>query len=192
MEEAKIYRWWRKAAIALCSAGMLICLNPSRASSAEKVIFTYGGLTQSIPLEELQNFADTGEISPALDTLLAHGQQNPFVIRWILRQQFPADTKLTSDLFNTAPGEYVLSQTSSVVSSKSKRANVKALRGALVTSARDNNLVSLMELLANYPTKDVYVNGKILARLRGNFNQFIEETSQYIKYVKTPLNISQD
>jgi hypothetical protein len=181
MKEATVPRWFRRAAIALITAGMAIALAPNQASSSEKIIFTYGGLTQSIPLEELQDFTDTGEVSPSLDTLLSHGKQNPFFIRWILRQEFPADNKLIANLLNTVPGEYILSQTGTVVSSKAERANVKALRGALVASAKDNNLVSLIELLENYPTKDVYVNGKILARLRGNLDQFIEETSQYIK-----------
>lgn len=181
MAEAKISRWFRQVAIAICSAAMAIALNPPLASSSEQVIFTYGGLTQSVSLEELQNFADTGEVSPALDTLLKHGKQNPFIMRWILKQEFPADTKLISDLFNTAPGEYILSQTSNVVSAKTERANVKALRGALISSASDNNRVSLMELLANYPTPDVYVNGKLLARVRGSFNQLVEETSRYIR-----------
>ena len=91
-------------------------------------------------------------------------------MRWILRQEFPANTKIISDLLNTTPGEYILSQTGNIVGSKAERANVKALRGALVKSASDNNLVSLMELLTNYPTEDVYVNGKILAQMRGNLN----------------------
>jgi hypothetical protein len=183
---SRVSRWFRQTAIAFIGAGMVISLTPSRASSAEKVIFTYGGLTQSIPLEELQDFADTGKVSPALNTVLKHKQQNPFVMRWILNQEIPANNKLISDLLNTAPGEYVLSQTGSVVSSNTKKADVTALRGALVTSASDNQLVSLMELLENYPTQDVYLNGKILARLWGDLNQFVEGTSQYIK---VPLNL---
>jgi Alpha/beta hydrolase of unknown function (DUF1400) len=181
MSKSTLFKWFRQTAIAFISAGIAISLTPSRASSSETVIFTYGGLTQSIPIGELQDFADTGEVSPALDTLLKHGKQNPFVIRWILKQEFPANNKLIADLLNTASGEYILSQTENVVSSKTERANVTALRGALIASASDNNLVSLLELLENYPTQDVYVNGKILARLQENFAQFVEGTSQYIK-----------
>lgn len=185
MRELIVSRWLRQTAIALIGAGMVISLTPSRASSAEKVIFTYGGLTQSIPLEELQDFADTGKVSPALNTVLKHEQQNPFVMRWILNQNFPANNKLISDLLNTVPGEYVLSQTGSVVSSNTEKADVTALRGTLITSASDNQLVSLIELLENYPTQDVYLNGKILARLWGDLNHFVEGTSQYINI---PLN----
>ena len=176
-------------AIASFTAGIAIFLSPKQALSSERIVFTYGGFTQSVSLEELQNFADTGETSNSVETLLDYGDQNPFLMRWILRQEFPANTKIVSDLLNTPPGEYVLSQTSNVVGSRAERANVTALRGALVKSASDNNLVSLMELLDNYPTEEVYVNGKILAQMRGNLNQFVEETSRYIKI---PLNLAQN
>jgi len=160
--------WWRQIAIALWSAGMTVAFNPSRAEGSEQVIFTYGGWTQSVSLEELQAFAATGEASPGLKTVLKSGKQNPFIVRWILKQEFPADAKFVWDLLNTAPGEYILSQTGNVVGTKTEKANVKALRGALVASASDNSLISLIEILENYPTQDVYVNGKILLKLRQN------------------------
>ncbi|MEO1692398.1 MAG: alpha/beta hydrolase [Cyanobacteria bacterium J06631_6] len=172
---------WQEIAIALCSAGMVVALHPSQAVASERIIFTYGGLTQAVSLEELETFAATGETSPALKTVLKSSRQNPFLIRWILKQEFPANTKFIADLLNTAPGEYVLSQTGNAIGTKTEAANVKALRGALVASASDNNLVSLMEILENYPTQDVYVNGKILIKLRQNVSQLVKETSQYLK-----------
>lgn len=181
-----ICKWFRETGIFMLAASLAISLNPQRAIAAEKIIFNYGATSQSVSLSELQTFANTGEISSSLDFLLKFSKQNPFTIRWILTQEFPANTKLIYDLLNTAPGEYVLSQTSHVVTSKSERANVQALRGALVASASDNNLISLIELLENYPTQEVYVNGKILAKARSNLNQFIEETN---KYIQIPLNL---
>lgn len=181
MREAKISKWFRKTSIVIAIAGMIIYLNPNRAKASEEIIFTYGGATQSVSLSELQTFAATGEMSPSLNFLLNFSKQNPGMIRWILRQEFPADTKLVYDLLNTSPGEYVLSQSSNVVGSKSERANVKALRGALVASASNDNVISLIELLENYPTPRVYVNGKLLAQMRSNLNQFVEETSKYIQ-----------
>ena len=149
-----------------------------QASASEKVIFKYSGATQSISLEELQTFAQTGEISSGLDFLLKFGKQNPFMIRWILTQKFPANTKLIYDLLNTAPGEYVLSQTGNIVSAKTEEANITALRGALVASASDDNLISLMELIEEYPTKEVYVDGRILAKAQRDLGNFISEINK--------------
>ena len=176
-----IGRWFQTAGIAALFAGIAVALTPSRAIASEEVIFTYGGATQSVSLGELQTFAQTGETGAALDFLLGFGNQNPLMIRWIMKQEFPANTKLIYDLLNTAPGEYVLSQTSTVLGSKSERANVQALRGALVKSASNDNVISLIELLENYPTQQVFVDGKILAKARENLSQFVEETSRYIQ-----------
>ena len=181
MKKTRIGKWLRQTGIAAIVTGMAIFLSSNRVDAASEIIFTYGGATQSVALSELQDFADTGEISPSLDFLLNFSRQNPFLMRWILRQEFPANTKLIYDLLNTAPGEYVLSQTSSVVSSKSQRANVKALRGALVSSASNDDVISLIELLENYPTQQVYVDGKILAKVGQNLSQFVEETNKYIR-----------
>ena len=173
MEETRIGRWFRNTGLAVFLAGIAISLTPHQAQAAEEIIFTYGGATQTVELEELQAFADTGEISPSLDFLLTFSNQNPFVIRWLLNQKFPANTELVYDLLNTAPGEYVLAQTSQVVGSRSERANIKALRGALVSSASNDNIISLIELLEKYPTRKVYVDGKLLAKAHKNLGQLI-------------------
>ena len=178
---SKITKWFHRFKIAISIAGMTVALSPSRAFASEEVIFTYGGVTQSVALEELQDFAQTGERSPAVNFLLNSSKQNPFLMRWILKQEFPANIKLISDLLNTAPGECALSQTSSIVSTKSQRADVTALRGALISAASDDDSISLIELLESYPTQQVYINGRILARVRQNLGQFIQETDRYIE-----------
>ena len=167
----------KKGIIMLFASSALLFLVP-KAIASEKVIFKYSGATQSVSLEELQTFANTGEISPSLEFLLNFGKQNPFMVRWILTQQFPANTKLIYDLLNTAPGEFALSQTGQVVSAKSERANVKALRGALIASASDDNLISLIELLEKYPTEEVYVDGKVLSQVQRDLAGFINETNK--------------
>lgn len=185
MPGTTIFRWFWETAILVFVATVAISLTSKQVLASEEIIFKYGAATQSVSLEELQTFATTGETSSSLNFLLEFGQQNPSIIRWILRQQFPADTKLIYDLLNTAPGEYVLTQSSNVVGTKSERANIQALRGALVTSASNDNVVSLLELLENYPTEQVYVDGKILAKASRNLNHFIDETN---KYIKIPLS----
>lgn len=185
MLATNILRWFRGTGIVMFVAGMAITINPEQVRASEEIIFKYSAATQSVSLTELQTFADTGEMSSSLDFLLKFSKQNPQLIRWILRQQFPADTKLIYDLLNTAPGEYVLTQTGNVVGSKSERANIQALRGALVASSSDDNVISLIELLENYPTKKVYVDSKILSKASRNLAKFIEESN---KYIKIPLS----
>ncbi len=188
MPDKKIPRWLWETGISLFAATLTISLTPKGTLAAEKITFTYGIASQSIAIEELDTFAETGEISPTLNFLLNHSKQNPLMIRWLLTQEFPGDIKLIYDFLNTAPGEYVLAQTSNIVNSDSERANVKALRGALIAAASDDNQISLLELLHHYPTKRVYVNGKSLSKVRRNLWNFIEQIS---KSLQLPLGFLQ-
>ncbi|MEL6439766.1 MAG: alpha/beta hydrolase [Cyanobacteria bacterium J06621_8] len=166
----KIRQWFQNTGVAVFLAGIAISLTPHQAKAASEIVFTYGGAAQSVNLEELQTFANTGETSPALEFLLSFGNQDPSVIRWLLNQQVTADTRFVYEFFNTTAGEYVLAQTSNIVGTRTERANVKALRGALIASASNDNAISLIELLENYPTQKVYVNGKMLAEARNHLN----------------------
>ena len=182
MPRDKISRWFRETGIAISIAGATIILGSNRVLASQEVVFTYGGATQSVAIEELQTFVETGQTSSSIDFLLSLSNQKPSLMRSILKQKLAADTILVSDLLNTVPGEYLLSQTGNVVGSKSRRANVTALRGSLIRAASDDGLVSLIEVLEHYPTKQVYVNGKMLAKVQNNINQFINKT----EYIKIP------
>ena len=162
-------------------ASATIALGSNRVLASEEVIFTYGGATQSVAIEELQTFVETGETSSSINFLLSVSNQKPSLMRQILKHELPANFELVSYLLNTVPGEYVLSQTGNVVGSKSQRANVTALRGSLIRSANDDGLVSLIEVLEHYPTEQVYVNGKTLTKVLNNINQFVNKTEKYIK-----------
>lgn len=188
MPDKKIPRWLWETGISLFAATLTISLAPNKALAAEKITFTYGIASQSIAIEELDDFAATGEISSTLDFLLNYSKQNPLMIRWLLTQKFPADINLIYDLLNTAPGEYVLAQTSNIINSDSERANVKALRGALIAAASDDNQISLLELLHQYPTKQVYVDSKSLSKVHRNLWNFIEQIS---KSIQLPLGFLQ-
>ena len=169
--------------------------NTSSVLAAEEIIFTYGVASQSVAIEDLENFANTGEMSPSLEFLFDFSQQDPRVARYILNQELPAETTLITNLLNSTPGEFFLGGTSQIVHSKSKRANVQALRGSIVQSASDDNKVSLLEILQNYPTQQVYVDGKMLSKTVENVNDFIKIQDKYdnfkvpIKYLKELIDI---
>ena len=134
--------------------------------AAEKVTFTYGLVSQSVSLEELETFAATGAISPSIAFLLKFSTQKPEVVRWLLTQEFPTNTVILSQLLNSLGGEYALTQSSNVVHSSASQGNIQALRGALIISSSDDQRVSLLEVWRNYPTKQVYIDGKALGKIR--------------------------
>jgi hypothetical protein len=160
-----------------------------RVTAAEEIIFSSGAATQSVAIEELEEFAATGKIAPSLKFLFKVSDRDPKTMRQLLTQSFPADTALVAKLLNSESGEYVLSQTSRVIGTKSDRANIQALRGALITSVSNDRQASLLEILQNYPTQKVYVDGRMLGSAAKNINSLISEAE---KYIEMPLTLVQD
>ncbi len=176
----KISQWLSEASMVVFAISLTFSIVPSRVLAAQKVTFQYGVASHSVSIQELEDFVATGETTPAIDFLIRTSEQNPETVRWMLVQKFPVDNQLVNNLLNTPPGEYFLTQTSDVVNSRSENANVRALRGALVTSASDDGYVSFLELLQNYPTQQVYVDAKKLAKTRRNIITSLEEVQNYI------------
>ncbi len=153
-----------KSASVWLGIGLITVMNVPMAVAAEEVIFYYGVASQSVSVKELENFAREGKKSPSLKFLFAFSRQNPQLVRHFLNQEFPMEAIWLANLLNSTPGTFALKETGKIIHPKSKSANVQALRGALIQSASDDNRVSLLEFLQNYPTQQVYVDGKVFAK----------------------------
>lgn len=141
----------------LTGLGLLFIQRPVAAS--ETVVFNYSFFQETIPVEELATFAETGEISPSLRFLLDRSQQEPEQFRQTLTQEVTVDPVLLYRVLNTIPGELALGQISQIIRTPTNRANVPSLRSALVGSALPDEQITLLEVLENYPTAEVYVEG---------------------------------
>ncbi|MBD1931026.1 alpha/beta hydrolase [Funiculus sociatus] len=141
-------------------AGVWLFATP--ADAAESVVLKYSILRESISVPELTTFVETGELSPALRAYLAMAGKNPEELRKVLTQEIKVNALFLDKVLNNPLGEIALTQVSDVIHTGSG-ANVQALRGALMSSALPNNKITLIEVLQNYPTPEVHVEGDRLA-----------------------------
>lgn len=176
----KISQLLSEASIIVFATSLTISVVPHKVLAAEIVTFERGMASHSVSIQELENFVATGETTPAIDFMIKSSEQNPETVRWILAQQFPVNNELANNLLSTPPGEYFLTHSSEVVNTRSENANVRALRGALVTSASDDRYVSFLELLQNYPTRQVYIDTKKMAKTRRHIRASWEQMQNYI------------
>ena len=79
--------------------------------------------------------------------------------------------KFLDDILNNLIGEYILFQVGQVIHTPSKQANIQALRSALILSAMDDDKISILEFLQNYPTRRVMIEGLNLVRTAKNFKE---------------------
>ncbi|NEO84282.1 MAG: alpha/beta hydrolase [Spirulina sp. SIO3F2] len=143
--------------------------------AAEEIVITYGFLQQSIPVNDLADFAESGEQSFTISLLVGASGQDPDNIRNVLNQDVPLKHSLADKLLNTAPGEAALQQVGNVVHTNGSEGRVESLRTAIMDSAEDDDQVSLIEVLQNYPTDAMYVDGEQLVTLVGKMKPLLDQ-----------------
>lgn len=160
---------------------LAIALSSESAFAAEQVVLKYRIFRSSISVKELTNFAQTGELSTSLRVNLALAKQNPKAIRQYLTQPVAVNIRLLDRVLNSPVGNVVLDQISEAIHTPSRKADRQALRAALILSAsRDypdssgqnsRNTISLIEIIQNYPTSEVEVEGEVLERAYRQLSQ---------------------
>lgn len=149
---------WNRVVV-LIAAVSIFSLFTSEAIAAEQVVLKYHVLRETISVEELSTFAQTGEISRRLRVNLALARQDLKLIRKYLTEPVQVNPILLDRLLNSPVGNVFLDEISQVIHTPSRKADRQALRAALVLSARQDRTITLIEILENYPTQVVEVEG---------------------------------
>jgi hypothetical protein len=148
-----------------------LLLNCLPAAAAETVVLKYRIFRESISVPELTTFTQTGELSESLRSYLDLTKQDPQNMRRTLTQEINVNPLVLYQVLNSRFGETLLDQVSQVVHTPSNGASRQALRGAIVSSALPDGKINLIEILQNYPTAEVDLEGDRLAEVYGQINR---------------------
>ena len=168
----------------LTGAAIIVVASSQPTQAAERLYVTYGPLGRSFSIEELRNFADTGETTRRLRWYLNLANVEPEKFRQILTKQVPLNLKLIDRITYSLPGEFALFQVGQVVHTKSRRANIQALRAALIISTTNDNKISILEFLENYPTQGMYIDGVVLARVVRDVKDVVDDIEPVVVAVE--------
>lgn len=133
--------------------------NYSSVNAAEKVVLKYRIVRQSLSVEELTTFAQTGRLSSSLRVNFALARQAPQEVRQYLTALVKVNPLLLDRVLNSQVGNFLLDRIGKSIHTPSRQANRQALRSALVLSASRDRQMTLLEVLQNYPTSEVEVEG---------------------------------
>jgi hypothetical protein len=162
-------------------------LYAGNAIAAEKVIFKYQSFRPSVSVDELTNLAENGEVSQTLNFYFNRSNQNPQTVRRILTREVNADPVVLDRVLNNQIGEFLLDRIGQSVSTSSGQANRQALRSAIVLSANQNNKVSLIEIIQNYPSTEVVVDAE---RLAETYNQIYILAEGLQRLLPIPISVN--
>jgi hypothetical protein len=173
----------------LLGAGAGFLLGTPRVEAAEEIVFSYGPIQQSFAVENLEAFVETGEIARDVKVLVRYSGQEPETLRRLMSAELSVDFLFLYDLFSTLPGEYALFELGDIIHTKSRRANIQALRSAIVLSARDDNRISLLDFFKNYPLDQMYIDGRKALRIASDVSDIVESVSEFLQ---VPVAVMRD
>lgn len=168
----------------LAGMAVVVLASGQPTHAAERLYFTYGPLGRSLAIEELRDFAETGEPSRQLRWYLNVANLEPENFRAVLTKEVPMNLAFVDRVTNSLPGEFALFQVGQVVHTRSRQANIQALRSSLILSVSEDNRLSLLEFLENYPTEGIYVDGVALARVARKVRNVVDEIEPVVVAVE--------
>ncbi len=153
------------------------------AQAAEQIVLSYQGSEISVTRNELESFTDSGILPESIQSLLGTDAEIPEAIRTLLNQEIKVPAFLEKFL-DSSTGEFVLGQLDDTISNASGRTeqDLFDLKAAFNRAATDKQ-VSFMEIVRQYPQKNVRVD---LTNLEGTYNR----VSNFVERVQPALEVA--
>lgn len=159
----------------LAASGTVVFYS-NAAVAAQKVVLKYSAIRMTLPVTELKIFAETGQMSPALEMLLGNAKKNPETVRRSLNKPLKVSQSFLEQALNSQIGEAILDEVSQVIHTPSGNEHRQALQSALLLSAKDDDRITLLEAIENYPAQEVSVEGDKLVEA---YNQLVALSEQF-------------
>ncbi|GAB4386502.1 MAG: hypothetical protein Kow00121_53210 [Elainellaceae cyanobacterium] len=157
--------------VGVVSLGVLpIVLKPDRAVGAEQVSVTYGLLEFSLTVDELETFANTGEVRGGLRLYARFlDEQGLADLRQFLQQRFDVSPFVISQLTYSQIGEEVLQRLGTVIRTDANLDGFYALRSAMILAADHPEGLTMINFLRQYPSPSLRISAQQLLQLRREF-----------------------
>ena len=180
-------KWARKCCFLLALAAFYF-FSASPAVAAEKVVLKYSIFRIKIPVNELETFVETGEMSFKMKAILGKAGENPETVRQTLTKAIKVSPTFLDRNLNSVPGDFVLERVGKIIHTPSGEENREALRSALVLSAEGDNRVTLLEVIQNYPTEEIHVEGENLVEAYSKIAGLVETVEGLRERVENLIN----
>jgi Alpha/beta hydrolase of unknown function (DUF1400). len=142
----------------------------------------------TLPVSELEIFAETGKMSPGIRNAAGKSKKRPGSGSQQSDERVKVSQSFLDRTLNSKVGEIILDEVGQVIRTPSGNANREALREALVLSATNDNEITLLEAMKNYPTPEVYVEGDRLVEAYGKLVALSEQLGGVSERLQDILN----
>lgn len=178
------YRSCLRCALGTLLGSLSVGLMALPSSAAERVVLSYGFLEVAIPIDSLEAFAREGQVDDDLDSYLrsASVEARKELQEILLTPMEVSPATLSQFLYSTS-GEVLLQYLGNLIQTDSRLNGFYALRSAVVLAAADAEGLTLLNVLQQFPTPTVRVDGLQTLRVAGAAAQLVEQTEQAIALI---------
>ncbi|MBD0269376.1 MAG: alpha/beta hydrolase [Cyanobacteria bacterium Co-bin8] len=165
--------WGPSHLAALLTAAALLLPGPSRA--AERIQFFLGPFEPTIYVEDLEQFAATGQINQRFAPFanrLSASQLNE--LQTVLNSRFNLNQTTIGELAYSPVGVRLLRQLGQVVQTDNRLNGFSALRASVILAASDAEGLTIINLLRQFPLDTIQINYPLLQQLIQENRQFFQ------------------
>lgn len=166
-------------------SGLSIALTAMPSIAAERVVFSYGFLESSIPVDSLETFAQEGFIDDQLAPYAKEISPEEFKeIQEILLTQVELSHVTLSRFLYSSLGETLLQYLGELIQTDSRLNGFYALRSAVVLAAADPEGLTVLNVLRHFPTQIIHINGMRAFQVAGALTQLLQQTDKMVTLIQ--------
>lgn len=178
----------------------LMAIAPS-AKAAEHIYLNYGPFEFSVAVDDLNQFAETGDIPPDLKFILNRfSPERQAQIRNLLRLRNEVNPVVLSRVTYTVTAERLIKRMGTLIQTRDRQNGFYAIRAAILQAATDPQGLSLLNFLQKFPTDlrlDLLGTLKFINQLKTTIQETdtfvadLEKETTKIAQSESPVNPTQ-
>lgn len=157
------------------------------ASAAETILLRFEETQVSVPIREIEAFAESGAVGGELQEFFQRYPEIQAETQEILDQKITVTEAFIQRTLSGSTGEFVLIQLRKLLSNPSGDSDIESLRTTLIDAYEDDNRFSVLELLQKYPEDEIYVDVRGLQQVYGDVVAFVERIQPILETAREYL-----
>ena len=171
----------------------LITLRPWRslsATAAEQVDFWYELLEYSVPVSSLETYAKTGKIDRSFAAYAQRLTPRELTrLKAVLNYQVDIERVVVFRFFHSSLGKRILRLAGEIIKINPNRNGFYGLRSALVLTANSPEGLTILNVIRQFPTESMHIDGNALIEQIQAFNQLRKQTTSAVATVEQQAEI---
>lgn len=189
--QSAFWQRWARWGLALGCGAMVSWVGISRpVAAADDVYVIFGAFERSLSVDDLEDYALTGNSSRRLNAYLSYlNPKQREQLRSLLTTRANLDAVAVSQFLYSDQGEVLLEEVSRVIRTNAPESSPVALRAALILAADSEEGLTPLNILRYFPLAELRIDLDVTLRLVNDIETLINQTSQAIRIIQAQATL---